>query len=99
MWWSEGGGETDDEEGIIEDESAGSTAEGDSPKAVVDWFRLEKLSSARMSLGNKETLGLVKRGVGVSSTRKEDMVENILCYQRVIWWEIQRLLERRSQKW
>ena len=54
---SGGGGETNDEEGIRKDESVGSIAEGDSPGATVNWFRLKKLSSARISSGNKETLG------------------------------------------
>ena len=34
-------------------ESVGSTVGGDSSSGVVDWLRLEELSSARMSLGNK----------------------------------------------
>ena len=67
------------QEGIIADESTGSTAEEDSSGRAVDWLRLEELSYARMSLRNKETLGLVKRGMRVSVTRKEEMVENILC--------------------
>ena len=80
---SAGGGETGDEEGMIDDESAVSTTGGDSSRGAVDWFRLEEPSYARMSSGNKETLGLVKREVGVSSIWKEDMTENILCSQKV----------------
>ena len=81
---SGGGEETEDDEGMTEDESVGSTARGNSLGwAAVDWLRLEELSSAKMLSGNKKTLGLVKRGVGVSVTWKEDMVERILCSQNV----------------
>ena len=73
-----GGGETSNEEGMIEDRSAGSTAEGDSSGEAVG-FRLEELSYVNISSRNKEILGLVKRGVGVSVMQKEDIVENILC--------------------
>ena len=61
MQQSGGGGETGNEEEMTIDESVGSTAKGDSSGEVVDWLRLEELSSAKMSFGNKETLGLVKR--------------------------------------
>ena len=79
-------------------ELAGSIAGGDSLGEAVDWLRLEELSSAIMSIGNKETLGLVKRGVRVSVTQKEDMVENILCFQNITWRKIRRHLERGSQQ-
>ena len=50
MRWSGGGGETKDDEGMTKDESAGSIAGGDlSGGAIVDWLRLEELSSAKMS--------------------------------------------------
>ena len=50
---------------------------------MIDWLRLEELSFAKMSLGNKEILGLVKRGVRVLVTWKEDKFENILYSQNV----------------
>ena len=54
---------------MTEDESTGSTAKRDSSgEAVVDWLRLEELSSTKMLSGHKEILGLVKRGVGVLVT-------------------------------
>ena len=91
---SGGGEETEDDEEMPEDESAGSTAGEDSSGGVaVDWLRLEELSSAKMLPRNKETLGLVKRGVGVSVTRKEDMVENILCT-----YEVEEEQNKRYQK-
>ena len=93
------GGEKDDEERITDDESTCSISEGDSSREAVGWVRLEELSSAKISSGNKEILRLVKRGVGVLSTQKWEMVENILCSQNVTWREIWRCLERGSQQW
>ena len=61
MRQSGGGGETNDVEGMKEDELVGCIVKGDSPRAVVDWLRLEELSSARISSRNKETNGLVKK--------------------------------------
>ena len=59
---SGGGGETKDDKGMTKNDSAYSTTGGDSSGgATVDQLRLEELSSVKISLGNKKTLGLVKR--------------------------------------
>ena len=97
MWQSRSGGEIDDEEGMIKDESIGSIGRGDSSGEAGGWVRLEELSSAKISSRNKEILGLVKKGIGVVSTQKAKMVKNILCSKKVTWREIQRRFERRSQ--
>ena len=68
-----------------------------------DWSikndRLEELSYAKVLSGNKETLGLVKTWVGVSSTRKEDMVWKHFMFPEGDMTRNLKTFGKRSQQW